>query len=106
MGTWYAFHSLGFYPNAGQDIYLISSPVFPKTTITLENNKKLIIIAKNVSEKFFYIQSCLLNGKPFNNCWFRQRDIENGATFEFVMGDKPSDWATNGELPPSMSDNQ
>ncbi len=104
MGAWYAFHSLGFYPNAGQDIYLISSPVFPKATITLENGKKLEIIAKNASEKNIYIQSCLLNGKPFDNCWFRHGDISEGAVFEFVMGDKPSEWATNGELPPSMSD--
>jgi len=106
MGAWYVFHSLGFYPNAGQDVYLISSPVFPKATITLENGKNLVIIAKNAGEKNIYIQSCLLNGKPFNNCWFRHEDIANGATFEFVMGDKPSDWATNGQVPPSMSDDK
>lgn len=104
MGAWYVFHSLGFYPNAGQDVYLISSPVFPKATLTLENGKQVEIIAQNASDKNIYIQSCLLNGIPFNNCWFRHSDIANGATFEFVMGDKPSSWATNGELPPSMSD--
>ncbi len=106
MGAWYVFHSLGFYPNAGQDVYLISSPVFPKVTVELENGRKLVIIAKNANEKNIYIQSCLLNGKPFNNCWFPHSDIANGATFEFVMGDKPSAWATNGDLPPSMSDGQ
>jgi predicted alpha-1,2-mannosidase len=104
MGAWYAFHSLGFYPNAGQDVYLISSPVFPKTTITLENGKQFVIVAKNANEKNIYIQSCLLNGNPYNKCWFRHGDITSGATFEFVMGDKPSSWADNGELPPSMSD--
>ena len=104
MGAWYAFHALGFYPNAGQDVYLISSPLFPKVTITLENGKKVVITSKNANKKNIYIQSCLLNGKPLNNCWFRHGDIANGATFEFVMGDKPSLWATNGELPPSMSD--
>ncbi len=103
MGAWYAFHALGFYPNAGQDVYLISSPIFQKSTITLENGKQFVIIAKNADEKNIYIQSCLLNGKPFNNCWFRHADIANGATFEFVMGDKPSTWGSNGELPPSMS---
>jgi putative alpha-1,2-mannosidase len=104
MGAWYAFHALGFYPNAGQDVYLISSPMFPKTTITLENGKQVVITARNAGEKNIYIQSCLLNGKPFNNCWFRHSDIANGANFEFVMGDKPSSWGTSGVLPPSMSD--
>jgi len=104
MGAWYAFHALGFYPNAAQDVYLISSPIFPKASITFENGKELVITAKNGGEKNIYIQSCLLNGKPFNNCWFRHADIANGATFDFVMGDKPSTWASNGVLPPSMSD--
>jgi predicted alpha-1,2-mannosidase len=102
MGAWYAFHALGFYPNAGQDVYLISSPMFPKATITLENGKQVVITAKNAGAKNIYIQSCLLNGKPFNNCWFRHSDIANGANFEFLMGDKPSEWAANGVLPPSM----
>ncbi|MDP4276124.1 MAG: GH92 family glycosyl hydrolase [Bacteroidota bacterium] len=106
MGAWYVFHSLGFYPNAGQDVYLISSPVYPKATITLENGKQIFITAKNASEKNIYIQSCKLNGKPFNNCWFRHADIENGANFEFVMGSKPSAWATNGALPPSMPETE
>ncbi|WP_194768596.1 GH92 family glycosyl hydrolase [Tamlana sp. I1] len=104
MGAWYAFHSLGFFPNAGQDVYLISSPLYPKATIALENGKELIIIAKNASPKNIYIQSCLLNGKPFNNCWFKHSDISKGAKFEFVMGEKPSKWGTQGELPPSLSD--
>lgn len=104
MGAWFAFHTLGFYPNAGQDVYLISSPVFPKTTITLENGKQVVIVAKNANEKNIYIQSCLLNGNPYNKCWFRHGDITSGATFEFIMGDKPSSWADNGELPPSMSE--
>ena len=104
MAAWYAFHALGFYPNAGQDVYLISSPLFPKAIIELENGKQVEIIAKNASDKNIYIQSCRLNGKPFNNGWFRHGDIADGARFEFIMGNKPSKWAVNGELPPSMSD--
>jgi len=104
MGAWYAFHTLGFYPNAGQDIYLISSPVFPKVTITLENQKKLTIIAHNANANNIYIQSLSINGKPYNKCWFRHSDIANGAILEFQMGKKPSKWGTGGELPPSLSD--
>lgn len=79
MGAWYAFHALGFFPNAGQDVYLISSPIFEKSTILLENGKKITIIAKNASEKNIYVQSCKLNGKPLGNNWFRHRDIAGGG---------------------------
>jgi len=104
MGAWYAFHSLGFYPNAGQDVYLISSPVFKRATLTFENGKQMIITSINSSDKNIYIQSCKLNGKQLDRCWLRHSEIVNGGTLEFIMGPEPSTWAINGELPPSMSD--
>ena len=104
MSAWYAWHALGFYPNAGQDVYLISSPVFTKTEINLENGRKVIINAKNASEKNIYIQSATLNGKPLDRNWFRHSEIADGAVFEFTMGSRPSGWDEGGMLPPSMSD--
>lgn len=103
MGAWYAFHCLGFYPNAGQDVYLISSPVFPKTVLKMEDGKELTILAKKTSDRNIYIQSARLNGKPLDRCWLRHSEIVNGGTLEFEMGPKPSSWASSGELPPSMS---
>ena len=104
MSAWYAFHSIGFYPNAGQDTYLISSPVFNTVTIHLENGKTLKVITKKNNDKNIYIQSATLNGKPLNKNWFCHKDICEGGTLEFVMGPKPSKWSRTGELPPSMSD--
>jgi predicted alpha-1,2-mannosidase len=106
MGAWFAFHAMGFFPNAGQDVYLISSPLFKKVTIHLENGKTFVITAQNASEKNIYVQSCKLNGKPLENTWFRHSDIAGGGELNFVMGSKPSGWATNGQAPPSMSDNE
>lgn len=62
MSAWYIFHSLGFYPNAGQDVYLISSPIFKETIIHLENGKALKIVTKKNNDKNIYIQSATLNG--------------------------------------------
>lgn len=104
MSAWYVFHSLGFYPNAGQDVYLVSSPVFRKATLHLENGRTLRITARNNSDRNIYVQSVRLNGKPLGNNWFRHSDIKDGGTLEFVMGPEPSGWSRNGVLPPSMSD--
>lgn len=104
MGAWYAFHALGFYPNAGQNVYLISSPMFDKVTLNFEDGKKLVVTAKNASAKNIYVQSCALNGKPLDRCWLRHEELVFGGSLEFVMGARPSSWATSGELPPSMSD--
>jgi len=104
MSSWYIFQSLGFYPNTGQDVYLISSPIFKEVTIHLENGKSLRLTAQNAGPDNKFIQSASLNGKPLTQNWFRHTDILNGGTLSFIMGDKPVNWSGNGPLPPSMSD--
>lgn len=89
MSSWYVFSSIGFFPNAGQNIYYLIGGSFPKATITLGNGKILTITSKNASDKNIYIQSCKINGKTWDKFWFTHQDIENGGTIEFVMGDTP-----------------
>lgn len=106
MSSWYIFQVLGFYPNSGQDVYLISSPVFRDVTIHLENGNTLQITAYHAGPKNIYIQSAVLNGRVLEQNWFRHTDIINGGTLSFVMGNKPSGWSTAAQLPPSMSDDE
>ena len=40
MSSWFIFNSLGFYPNAGQDIYLIGTPSFPEADSVLPTEKR------------------------------------------------------------------
>ncbi|MDD6211300.1 MAG: GH92 family glycosyl hydrolase [Bacteroidales bacterium] len=101
MAAWYCFHALGFFPNAGQDLYLISSPVFKKATISMDNGKTFTI-SSNSNDKNIYIKSVKLNGKPLNRSWFKHTEIMNGGELVFEMTDKPVHWDT-GELPPSES---
>jgi predicted alpha-1,2-mannosidase len=103
MSAWFAFHAMGFFPVAGQEIYLITSPQFEKSTINLGNNNEFKIIVKNKSDKNLYVQSASLNGKVLDQAWFRHSDIKNGAVLELKMGKNPSNWGQN-ILPPSMSD--
>ena len=46
MSAWYLFHSMGFYPVAGTDVYLISSPSNQRSEISISPKKKITIIAK------------------------------------------------------------
>lgn len=105
MSSWFIFNSLGFYPNAGQDVYLIGTPSFPEADITLASGKVLRIIAHKMDNEHInrYIQSATLNGEPLNNSWFRHGQIENGGTLVFNMGSWPTSWGTVTP-PPSMSD--
>jgi predicted alpha-1,2-mannosidase len=104
MSGWYAMHAMGFYPNAGQDVYLISTPLFKTVHISLAHQKVFTVKAINLSNANIYIQSAKLNGKLLDKAWFRHADIINGGTLELMMGNKPSSWGSKNP-PPSLSDN-
>lgn len=98
MSSLFVFHAMGFFPVAGSDIYMITTPLVPGTTLELGNGKKLILIAKDLTAENIYIQSIRLDGKPYTKNWLRHADIANGATIEFIMGAHPSAWGTT-DLP-------
>jgi predicted alpha-1,2-mannosidase len=102
ISSWYVFGAMGFFPVAGTDVYLLGSPLFNEIDITLENGKYFKIVAKNNSAVNKYIQKASLNGKPFNQNWFRHPDIIEGGTLVLQMGPKPSIWGKK-IAPPSLS---
>jgi predicted alpha-1,2-mannosidase len=105
MSSWLIFSTLGVFPVAGQDIYLIGTPSIPDAALSLSNGKKLHIIAKNLDKQGLnrYVQSATLNGIPLTTAWFRHGQIKDGANLVLTMGPAPSDWGRT-TLPPSMSD--
>lgn len=102
MSSWYVFGAMGFYPNAGQDVYLLGSPIFLKVRLHLAGGKSFTIQAHGLSEQNCYVQSATLNGKPWNKAWFRHGDMIGGAALVLEMGPKPSPWGTRTP-PPSLS---
>lgn len=103
MSSWYVFGKMGFFPNAGQDVYIIGSPAFAETSIHLANGKTFTIVAKGVSVQNRYIAHAEWNGRPYTRAWFRNADIMEGGRLVLMMSATPSSWAT-GVLPPSASD--
>lgn len=91
MSSWYVLNALGIYSVCpGTDEYVIGSPLFPKVTITMEDNKKFVIEAKNNSKENVYIQSATINGVSLEKNYIKYSDIVNGGIMKFEMGDKPN----------------
>ncbi|MBP1673832.1 MAG: hypothetical protein H6Q25_1647 [Bacteroidetes bacterium] len=91
MSAWMVFSSMGFYPVCpGDNKYVFGSPLFNKMTVSLENGKKIELIAHNNNAKNIYIQSVKLNGKPYSNSYITYDDLKNGAIIEFEMGATPN----------------
>jgi predicted alpha-1,2-mannosidase len=101
MSAWYIFTAMGFYPvNPASAEYLIGSPIFTSTTLTLPNGKRFVIAAPNSSAENIYIQSARLNGKALGRPVIRYADIAAGGTLEFLMGPAPSKWAADWKRQP------
>lgn len=92
MSAWYVFHALGFFPVAGQDLYMITTPMFDNVTMNLGKGKELKIITKKLSASNVYISSVKLNGKKLDRSWFTHTEIKEGGLLEFKMTDAPTDW--------------
>jgi len=103
MGSWLAFGMIGIFPNAGQDVYLIGSPLIPETVFHLENGQSFTVEAKNVSTENRYVVAAEWNGKPYDKAWFRHEDLLDGGRLVLTMGSTPNHWAAGPE-PPSLSD--
>ena len=66
--AWYVFTALGFYPVCpGSNQYVLGAPYFPKATITLENGKKIEIVAPKTSDENRYIRKMSYNGPQIRN---------------------------------------
>lgn len=104
MSSWLIFSTLGVFPVAGQDVYLIGTPSIPDASLSLGNGKSFRIVAKNLDPNGLnrYVQSATLNGVDLPNAWFRHAQIKDGATLILTMGSAPSSWGTKTP-PPSMS---
>lgn len=100
LSAWYVFSSMGFYPvRHGNGEYAIGAPLMDRIEFTHTLNGKpstLTIEALNRSDKNIYVQSLLVNGKPYNNATINHHDIFSGnCSLVFTMGDEPNkDWGS------------
>ncbi|RTE55145.1 glycoside hydrolase family 92 protein [Arenibacter aquaticus] len=89
--AWYVFSALGFYPVCpGTDQYVLGTPLFQKTTLSLENGKEIVISAPNNSDSNKYVQELKVNGKPYSKNWLSHQELMKGAVLHFEMTQTPN----------------
>ena len=111
MGAWFVMSAIGLFQMDGgssvEPVYEISSPIFEKVTIQLDQNyykgSEFIIEAENASSENRYIQSATLNGKELDKFWFKHSELIKGGKLVLVMGSEPNKvWASTSEHPQVM----
>ena len=93
--AWYVFSALGFYPvTPGTGEYVLGTPLFGKATLTMPGGKKTVIES---SPEEWYVDSVVLNGKPYSPTFLRHDDLQNGATIKINKSATPN--TTRGTSP-------
>jgi putative alpha-1,2-mannosidase len=96
MSAWLLFTAMGFYPvNPASGEYMIGSPMYRDISLTLANGKTFRVEASNNAAENVYIQSATLNEAPLDIPLITWEQIQAGGVLHFVMGPKPSKWASN-----------
>jgi len=63
MSSWLVFHMMGFYPNAGQNQYIVTAPLIPEYTIHLSNGRNLhVTTSKKAVPVSFLTHEDIING--------------------------------------------
>jgi predicted alpha-1,2-mannosidase len=87
MSAWYIFSTMGFYPvNPAGGAFVFGSPLFDEVAINLPGGKQFVVKAENNSDKNMYIQSAMLNGKPYSRSFITYSEIMQGGILSFEMG--------------------
>ena len=101
MTAFVVFTSMGLYPvTPGVPYYDITSPVFEKTTINLQNGKTFTVVAKGASKTKKYIQKAFINGKEITSPFITHKQIMDGGTLELILDELPNkEWGKNVVIP-------
>lgn len=109
MTSFVVFSYMGFYPvTPGLPMYNIGSPVFENVKIHLGKGQIFELHARNASAENKYIQSAILNGKPWNKPWISHEDLVNGGKLVVEMGPKANyQWGSAlKDAPPSGTESK
>jgi len=90
MGAWYVFATLGLYPIAGSDGWVIGGPLFSGARISIGGHE-LLIEAKG-AEHAMYVKSVTLDGVPVDVPHLTQAQLNSASVLHFEMSSSPSHW--------------
>jgi predicted alpha-1,2-mannosidase len=96
MSAYYVWASLGLFPNAGQDLYLLNGPQFDRLVVSRPEEGKLVITRTGQGN---YVASVRLNGRRLHRSWLRHSQIKGDTQLDFVMSVTPTKWGTRTPPP-------
>ncbi len=106
LSSWYVWASLGLFPVAGQNLFLLHPPSFAQTRLNVGSNQLEIsadgFVEPHTAQPVQYVQSVEVDGKNFDRTWISGTDLRETKHIRFLLGTEPSNWGRSTR-PPSLS---
>jgi putative alpha-1,2-mannosidase len=113
LSAWYVWASLGLFPVAGQNLFLVNAPAFERGAIRVGENEFVVETSGHRATPIGsdgldedpapqYVQSVTLNGRPLEATHIGAADIHRGGRLHVRLGPEPSGWGRRIR-PPSAS---
>ena len=106
LSSWYVWASLGLFPVAGQNIFLLHPPSFGQASMKVGANTVHLeakgFVEPSADRPPQYIQNVEIDGEDLPRTWLTGNDLRALERISFTLGREPSDWGL-GTRPPSVS---
>jgi putative alpha-1,2-mannosidase len=104
LSSWFVWASLGVFPVAGQNLFLVNAPSFRESTVAVAGGD-FVIRTENFVEPVAggpvqYVQRMWLDGHPLERSWLTGEEWHRGGELVVELGPAPSEWGTR-DVPPS-----
>jgi len=101
MSSLYVFLKLGFFPIAGQDVYVMHGSAYPKIDLSIPGGRKFTILTRNPGGRGA-IKSVTLDGQPHDPLFLHHSEIMRGGELIIEMALLPHTSCANISPPPSF----
>ena len=88
MGAWYVLASIGLYPVAGTDTWVIGTPSFPRVRIDVGGHE-LVIEADGVGDAPAYVHNIEIDGANIAGPYLTQAQLAGASRITFTMTQNP-----------------
>ncbi|GIG30538.1 glycoside hydrolase domain-containing protein [Cellulomonas marina] len=107
LSSWYVWASLGLFPVAGQNLFLLNAPAWRHARLALGTGRELEIDTVGFVEPepggpAQYVQAVQVDGIPLERPWLSGTEVHRGGHVVVELGPQPSGWGTTVR-PPSAT---
>lgn len=107
LSSWFVWASLGLFPVAGQNVFLLNAPAWRESVTRLGNGRSLTIETAGFVEPepggpAQFVQAVYRDGVPLERPWLTGNEVHEGGRLLVELGPEPGAWGTT-HRPPSAA---